>query len=96
MKKKGSHSRALLGACVTGGYGKGGKKDKKGRHMTGFLFVRGCLWKFVEASFCKWNTEELRRERSRLIRVKMSRKRKTVDIKVPSSSVQHIHMYITE
>lgn len=40
-KESQPQQRALLGACVTGGYRKGKKRRQKGRHMTGFLFCQG-------------------------------------------------------
>lgn len=43
-EKKGSHGGARCSAhALRAGTGKRGEKDKKGRHMTGFLLAKGCL-----------------------------------------------------
>lgn len=94
MKRKASHSRAPLGACVAGGYRKekketGGGEKKRGRHMTGFLFVRGAafgnLWKRLSVGGIS------RRNNVQQPLCQNDRETNTPEIKVPGLSHQHTH-----
>lgn len=95
MKRKASHSRAPLGACVAGGYRKEKKRQegekKRGRHMTGFLFVRGAafgnLWKRLSVGGIS------RRNNVQQPLCQNDRETNTPEIKVPGLSHQHAHTH---